>query len=104
MNWTGATLKFHCNQQSGRIVDFGFIGSDPFPCSRKLLSFNFKPEGVNGQIVHLCAFRVDLNIRDDLATRFPITTYPATIAELFIANREAGTETNPGELPRSDDR
>ena len=103
-NGSGTTLKIHGNQQSVRIVNFGLIGSDPFPRSRKLLSFNFKPEGVDREIVHLCAFRVDLNVCDNLATRFPVTTHPTAIAQLFVANGKTGTKTHSGKLSRSNDR
>ena len=97
-------FKFDRDEQSVRIVNLGFAGSDPLPCSGKFLALDFEFECVDRQSVHLLPFPLNLNVGHDLASRLPIAAHPSTVAQLFVANRESGAETNTRDRSGSHDR
>src|SRR5579859_4898592 len=85
-NGAGAALKFYSDQQAVWILNLGLVLPDPSPRSGKFLPLHLQLERVNGQSLHLMAFSVNLNIRDNLAARIPVAAYPTAVEQFFVAH------------------
>ena len=52
----------------------------------KFLPLHFQLERVDWQSLHLLAFSVNLNVRDNLAARIPVATYPTAVEQFLVAH------------------